>query len=516
MSKIISEDLFYLIKSLTKSEKRFFVLYANRLNKRNKKFVTLFQLIEKQKKYDEAALLSKAKRIDKKLLPSLKIHLYKQVLKSLMIANADKKTDVKIKYLVGQARILYDKCLYKQAIKMLTKAKEIAQQHDRNILLLEIVELEKSILLHTLKHRDLETVDSLIKKANDVTEKVYNTNQFANLALRLNSFYLKVGFIRNKKEYINVKKFFYESLPEYREEHLFFNEKLYLYFSYIGYYFFIQKFDKGLIYAQKTVQLFDENPSMISNQLEMYIKALNSLLVVQNKLLMYDDFIKTHQRLISIKRLPAKHLNENISLNLFKAIYIHEINKHYMMGEFKEGTKIVRRLNDYLNQFITKLDKHNVLIFYYKIACLYFGSSNFKQALFWLNKLVSQPISDLRQDLQSFARILSLICHYELGKTDLLEYSIKSTYRFLLKQKDLNLYQKYILDFLKKVPYEITEKNIRKHFIGLRDKMIALESNSFEKRPFLYFDIVSWLESKIYGKPVEDIIKAKFELKNTR
>ena len=35
------------------------------------------------------------------------------------------------------------------------------------------------------------------------------------------------------------------------------------------------------------------------------------------------------------------------------------------------------------------------------------------------------------------------------------------------------------------------------------------EDDPYEKRAFLYLDIISWLESKINNKPVADIIKEK-------
>ena len=39
--------------------------------------------------------------------------------------------------------------------------------------------------------------------------------------------------------------------------------------------------------------------------------------------------------------------------------------------------------------------------------------------------------------------------------------------------------------------------------------MESLQDNKFEKRAFLYFDIISWLESKIENRSVQLIIKEK-------
>ena len=202
------------------------------------------------------------------------------------------------------------------------------------------------------------------------------------------------------------------------------------------------------MYANKWVALFEQQPEMKRHKLEMYIKSLNSLLAVQNKLYKYKEFSETQKQLIAIKRDKSLVLTENINLNLFKAIYVHEINRHFMLGEFKSGTRIVGALENELNKFIPKLDKHSVLLLYYKIACLYLGSGNYKTAIKWLNKIYNEKESDFREDIYSFTRILLLVCHFELGNDYLVESNIRSTYRYFGKKGELSQYQKFKINFL--------------------------------------------------------------------
>ena len=77
-------------------------------------------------------------------------------------------------------------------------------------------------------------------------------------------------------------------------------------------------------------------------------------------------------------------------------------------------------------------------------TCLYVGDDNYGQSLIWLNRIINSEKDDLREDIHGFARILQLICHYELGHVDVIEYYVRSTYRFLLKTENLQLFQKYI------------------------------------------------------------------------
>jgi hypothetical protein len=46
----------------------------------------------------------------------------------------------------------------------------------------------------------------------------------------------------------------------------------------------------------------------------------------------------------------------------------------------------------------------------------------------------------------------------------------------------------------------------------MRERFIELEKNTYEKRAFLYLDIISWLESKIENRKIADIIKEKAKL----
>ena len=77
------ENLFILVKSLSKSEKRQFKLYAGRVEaNQNAKFLHLFNLLDRAKEYNEIEILKK-NFVTKQQLSNLKAHLYRQILVSL-------------------------------------------------------------------------------------------------------------------------------------------------------------------------------------------------------------------------------------------------------------------------------------------------------------------------------------------------------------------------------------------------------------------------------------------------
>ena len=83
ITKAQKDNLFLLVKSLTKSEKRQFKLYVGRLGvNTDSKFLNLFNILDKASVYDEVAIL-KTGIVKKQQLANVKAHLYKQILISL-------------------------------------------------------------------------------------------------------------------------------------------------------------------------------------------------------------------------------------------------------------------------------------------------------------------------------------------------------------------------------------------------------------------------------------------------
>ena len=61
------------------------------------------------------------------------------------------------------------------------------------------------------------------------------------------------------------------------------------------------------------------------------------------------------------------------------------------------------------------------------------------------------------------------------------------------------------------VKIEDSWKNVLKdEFKKLRSRLLQLAEHPYEKRAFLYLDIISWLESKISNVPVQTIIRKKY------
>ena len=509
MPKTENTGLFQLIKSLSRNEKRYFKLFVVREGgPMDKKFIRLFELLDQQEDYSEASILDAEPSFKKSQMSNLKAHLYKRILQSLRMYDSSNVRDIKIRELIDHSQILYNRSHYDQCVRMLQKAKKMAQKHHNLELLLEIYKWEKQVLSQTVGKGNQQRVNDIISQVRDVNNRINNINSFSNILVKLNALYLRKGFARNQGDFEVIQRTLKEEMPQYKEEALSFYEKLHLYNLLVDYYFFIQDFKKGCIYAQKWVDLF-EDKRQIPNYLDTYLKGLNHLMIAQYKLQRYHSFVNNHRRMKNIQHLNGIELDANIQLKLQKYVFSHLFNKFFLVGDFEIGVNLFTRIKPELEQFINQLDKHSRLIMYYKIACLYFGDGKFNQATHWLYRIINTGAEDIREDVHSFARIINLICHFELGHTDVIPYYLRSTYRYLSKTNDLQQFQSYILGFIKHLDKNMTQEEIIYQFQKLREQLLPLVDSPYEKRAFIYFDIISWLESKIQGKKVGDIIKHK-------
>lgn len=503
-----TDELFQLIKSLEKAEKRNFKVYVKRnANSEDLKMVTLFDALDKMQEYDEGLLLKKYSNLQKQQLSNMKAHLYKQILTSLRHSKDD-NIDMQLNEQMSYARILYNKGLYHQSLKLLDRIKHTARASNQITFLMQALIFEKKIeALHITRSME-DRAEKLSHEIDDANRHLTLLNKLSNLSLQLYSWYIKLGHARDEKDVAAVKMFFEANLPAYQLSQMHFYEKMYLYQSYCWYGFILQDLLMYYRYCQKWTNLFHQEPAMIPIETGQYIKAMHNLLSAHLATNNYDGFRKALEHFESFATSPAADTNANVRIQTFIYLHTARINKHFLEGSFTEGLQLVPEIEQGLEAYKLQLDKHRVLVFYYKIACLYFGSGDNEKTIDYLNKIINWKV-DLRTDLQCYARLLHLIAHYELGNLDILEYLIKSVYRFMAKMKNLSVVEEEIFRFLRK-SFSLAPVRIIPAFRALKEKLEKYQGNPLETRSFMYLDIIAWLESKIQGVPVQQVRHRRF------
>ena len=510
MPNLFSDTLFQLISSLEKSEKRHFKLYIKRSSaKEDLKIIRLFDALDKMPEYDEKILLKKLSGVTKPQLYNLKTHLYKQVLASLRLLKTTDNTDLKLSEHLDNARLLYNKGLKLQSLHILEKAKELAKANHKFNFLVQVLSLEKKIETLHITRSTLEKTKVLAEEADEISGHIYRVTRLSNLALLLYRWYVKNGHARNEEDEKDIKQFFKNALPEDPHAINGFYEKLYLYQSFTWYAFIRQDFLMYYRYSQKWINLFTDNEVMFTVETGHYIKGMHNLLNAHFVLRNFKQFKITLQQFEEFAKKPIANLHDNFRTHT--SIYINsaKINQFIMQGEFRKGLSIVSEVECKLNEYALFVDSHRILVFNYKIATLYFGAGEYSTAIDFLNKIINDN-HGLRSDLQCYARLMHLLCHYELGNEEILDSLIKSVYRFMARMKNLTVVEEEMFKFLR-YSSKVASKKLKPELEKFLQKIKHLEKNRFESRSFAYLDIISWVESKVYDMPMEEVINDKFK-----
>jgi hypothetical protein len=509
MSNRSADILFQLIRSLEKAEKRHFKLYIKRSSSREDlKIIQLFDAIDKGKDYDEKLILKKLPGIEKPQFANLKAHLYKELLASLRLLKSTGSIDLQLHEQLDYARILYNKGLYLQSLKILERAKDLAKNYHQESFLIQVISLEKKIETLHITRSGEEAADKLTSEANEVNNQRIEITALSNLALQLYQWYVKHGHARNAKDEKGVKQFFKQNLQIDIKNIRGFYQLLYLYQSYCWYAFIRQDFLMYYRYSKKWVDLFNREPMMITVETGHYIKGMHNLLTANFNLRnfkQFDNYLSRFERFALSK--PANQ-HDNFRMQAFVYLTSAKINQHLMKGTFGEGIKLVPAIDKGLAEFQMYIDRHRVLVIQYKTALLYFGNSDYDNSIVQLQKIINGPV-DIRIDLQCYARLLHLMAHFELGNDIIIESLIKSVVRFMSRMENLTVVEEEMFKFLRNNVYESAAK-LKPELKKLLQKIKQFEKNRYETRVFSYLDIISWVESKVFDKPMSTVVHEKY------
>ena len=502
-----TESLIQLIQSLTTAEKRNFRLYANRNHSgESLKFIDLFDIIEKLKVVNDQAIFESLKNVSKPKYSNLKRHLYSQIITSLRLIHKTKRPNIEVREHIDYAYILYGKGLYLQALKILQLAKRKAIKNHLNYTHLTIVEFEKLIETRHITRSGEQRAAELVVEARTINETISNAVYLSNLRVELHGMYLRHGHNRNQTDQESLAHYFSDKLKHIKEDSLGVIERIYLFQSYVWYSYIQLDFYGCLKYAKKWVGMLEENTEMIHRDVDLYMRGYHYILTATFHLRDKKGLTIHLDQLEKFRKTEYSKLNGNSQIVSFLYVHAGRLNKTIINGDFETGLQQIPKTLKRIKRYRNKLDDHRVLVFYFKIAWIYFGANKIDQSIEYLNKIVNKEVVNLREDIQFYARLMFLMCHYEMENYESMKYLIKSFQSFFNRTKDHNTIQRDTLELFKALAKSpnFDHLDIMKKYLKQMD---LLKLDSFYKNAFTYLDITSWLRSKITRRSLSEIVK---------
>ncbi len=503
-----SNELFDLIKSLTKSEKRFFKLQSA-LQSGDKNYVRLFDLIDKMTAYDEE-LVKKTFKGEKfiKHLPSEKNHLYKQVLKALRAYYGETSVSSMLKQEIKNIEILHNKALFDECNKFLERAKKLAVKYEKFYYLYELINWEKTLLEEAYENGQFKDLDVLINEEQDVLDRLRNLAEYHVLYSKINYVFRSGGYARTDENRKIIDDIINHPLIKGKNTAM--SKRAATICYYTQGFCSMANGDATMALEKflRVKQILDEEEHLRSDLSKRYVRALSNIITCYMDL---KKFKEAREYITLMRSFNDEHDGFNspdVQTNIFKNAGFSELQMCHHTGDFVKGLRDAEEISQTLVEYEGKLHKEDELTFFYEFAYINFGSGNFNKALHWLNKVLNDNENELRQDLYSYARLFNLIIHYELGNHDLLEYTIKSTARYLQKRDRDYPIEKVIMEYMKKLIRIQNQADRKKMFEQFRTELNKLMKGPEDKIILRYFDYLKWIESKINNISFAEAIKA--------
>lgn len=492
-----SNELFKLVKSLSKSEKRFFKL-SSALQSGEKNYLKIFDFIDKQPNYDEEELKSTFEQeVFIKHLPSEKNHLYRLILKSLRVYYSEQSASSILKQELKNVEILYDKALYKECEKFVQRAKTIAQENEEFYYWYELISWEKRLLESAYEEGEFNRdLDSLVTEEEDVIAKLRNLAEYQVIYSKINLIFRSGGFTRNE-----VERNIVNDIADY---HLIKGKNTAISTRASSMCYYIKglcaatnrNYEDSFQFFNRTRDILDNNPRIKEDLGQRYVATLSHLLrcYIEN-----GQFSESEQMIAELRALEGKKgfISTDISLRIFSISYNLEFSLHHAMGNFSKAGMLLPEV-EYKEQILgDKISKEQSIQFQYNKAYTYFGLGEYKKALVTLNEVLNDNEQRLRQDIYSFARIFNLIIHFELENYDFLDYVIKSTNRYLSKHDRDYEIENTVIRHIRKLAKLTTNMQRTEIFEKMKIEIEGLMHDQQERIILEYFHLPAWIDSKL-------------------
>lgn len=485
-----TDDLFQLIHSLTRSEKRYFKLYASRqIGEYQADYLHLFDVLDTMKAYDEAVLRSKLKSEVLKYLPQTKYYLYKTVLKALNQYSLQNSVEAQLNEMIESSRVLLDKKLTGQCRKLLAKAQKLAKSHDTEYHLAQILTLQYRLAITGSGSGDIEQeVDEIFNALIALTRKLAERHPVWRVQALM--------FLAN----VNARHDSLERSDELVNDLAAINEStitdpitLIMYYTIQDSYYDIRHdFEQACRIRRNIVECIESTPGLMHRPLNRYVPMLYNYCQVLIQSDRLDEFRAQYEKLLKVvekSRVDSPSYNDML-------IRMLEPRFHFQTGDFSAALACMVNLEKDFHATRATMRRGVVSYYRYFHAVLCFIEDDLKSTLKWLNEILNDRTEETHEQYHRHAWLLNLMVHHELGNFDAIDSYSASATRFLHRHGTLTDFEKLAISLMRRAGTARNRSEIRRLLDEYREQLVALQQS--ERFPPI-IRLEEWLEAKAQG-----------------
>jgi hypothetical protein len=476
-------NLFLLIRSLGKTEKRYIRLFAG--NKEDAVYLRLFDAIDRQESYDEEEIRRQFKgETFLRQLHVSKIYLGELILKALKNYSAGNSVHSQLIHLLADIEILFSRELYDQCHYRIEKAEKLAQRYEKLGLLYEVLAWKRKLLL-TNYHQGVKGALLVTDVEKEITGSMAMQNVYWNYTLDI------FKHLRGHEDLLHSPLFTSDKKAGSMQAKV-----LRLHVIYSLHYMRgqVKEAEKA---ATALIEYLEGLPHRISDDPASYLAAISN----KTGLLLREKRWKEVEALIrKIKQVPAQYklASNKSTIRLWLRVYNIELEMCRDSGQTARGMALIEEVDGFMQKHQKVIPSDYILLLHYQFAYIYFLGKRYSESLKWINAIMNTNFSDIRSDIQAYTRILNLVVHFELDNIIVLRYAVDACRRFLKKNKSLNAYEETVLLLFSKLG-----RGIRREYKTIFKETFKslFETLNPQKESHLdYLDLKTWMLEKIKAR----------------
>ncbi|MBK8554715.1 MAG: hypothetical protein IPL65_02570 [Lewinellaceae bacterium] len=435
----------------------------------------------------------------------MKAYLYDLLLKVLQQFDEQQSIEYRLNHFLQSIAVLFKRGHYQDCHELLLKANRLASKYESFTHLLDLIRWEKQ-LAYTRMDADFfyRELDRLVYEEKQALRLMDNVAAYRRAFFTIYASVKKDAQLRDEVLLHRLNDLLADPIFDNPDQALSHKARVFYYRTLNLYYYTVQNQEAFYESGQQLIALLESQPHFLQESLSDYIAGLSNFILscgLQGK---YDEVRSSLQKLHQLKPITADDRQK---------IHRQYYSNYFMLcidtGDFAGARTL---MESYLEKSkALESQPQESVSFYFSFCYICFGCGEFSSALDYLNQWLSQPRTVEREDLQSLARIMALIIHFELGNTVLLDSLLRSATRFMQKKNRLFDLERRFMQLMS----ELMKAT------GSREEIAALSKTREDLRPLAKmpatqallqtFDLDAWLQSRIMGSSFATVVQIKWQ-----
>lgn len=501
-------DLYELIHTMSKTEKRYFSIFAKSNKSRDVNYLALFEAFSELGEFDEKLLVRKfLKKLenspfkdpeDYTQLSQDTQYLYKTLLRAMRDYMQKSSVQIQIRDLLSDAIFLRDRGLYQQADKRIVRARKLAQTYHNNVALLEVNRLERSLIWSVEGTNAVSKTEALIAEKDAIMqslkEEMEHEDLYANISNMVNhqnQFVAndeQVKRVKDDAEALFAKK---ESAPpafaKLRQYHI---EALLAMGE--------NRLEECEGILEEMMTWWETNKSLKEEESFRYQISLSKLLTFLSQ---SDQHDKLMARIEEIRE--ANKDMPNGEAILFRFAIFYELFYYINNKKVDEAYSMLPYIEAGMAKYAIPIKRKIALS--YNAATVCFLKNEFEACDAWLVKILTYARNNIRKDVMRKAFLLRLIVLE--NKADASEQALEAAKKYFREEKKVPAKEKIEVQVLNLLMDAMTgpvldQPKLTKKFLA---ELEDLQSTPLSSRLNGLVEFYLWCKSRIEKKSILEV-----------